>query len=302
MILNGLVEYNSKIIKNSSFKVKEKGSIRLKVPAPRASTIKAQKINLDVYYEDNDLIIVNKPPGMVVHPAVGNNEGTLVNALLHHCKQSLSGIGGIERPGIVHRLDKMTSGLLIVAKNDFVHISLSEQFKKKDITRKYKAITVNKLLDFKGDIKKNLERSKFDRKKVCVTSPNRGKFAHTNYNLVNKFVISDSLTLNYINCELLTGRTHQIRVHMSSIGSPILGDISYGRKFDIKSKKFEKHFCELIINDWYSKKRHALHAETLGFFHPVKKKKMYFKSTLPSDFSKLLKYLEKFSINNDNES
>ena len=136
MILNGLVEYNSKIIKNSSFKVKEKGSIRLKVPAPRASTIKAQKINLDVYYEDNDLIIVNKPPGMVVHPAVGNNEGTLVNALLHHCKQSLSGIGGIERPGIVHRLDKMTSGLLIVAKNDFVHISLSEQFKKKKYYKK----------------------------------------------------------------------------------------------------------------------------------------------------------------------
>ncbi len=299
-ITEGLVEYNSKIVKDSSLKIKEIGVIRLKIHKAKTSDIKAQKIELDVCYEDNDLIVVNKPSGMVVHPATGNYQNTLVNALLYHCKGTLSGIGGIERPGIVHRIDKMTSGLLIIAKNDYVHMSLSEQFKRKQIKRKYKAITTNELMSFKGEIKKNLERSKFDRKKIAVTSSKRGKTAHTSYSLINKYLISDKLTLNLINCELFTGRTHQIRVHMSSIGSPILGDLNYGKKINIHNNNFDKKFCALIEKDWHDKKRHALHAETLGFFHPVKKKAMYFKSSLPNDFSKLLKYIEKFYIDNNN--
>ena len=224
-----------------------------------------QNIPLDVIYEDEDIIVVNKPKGMVVHPAAGNPDGTLVNALLYHCKGQLSGINGVLRPGIVHRIDKNTSGLLVVAKSDRAHASLSEQIKEHSMTREYRAVIYGHLKETEGTVDAPIGRSTVDRKRMCVTDKN-SKNAVTHYTVLEEF-----RDFSYISCKLETGRTHQIRVHMSYIGHPLAGDDVYGP---------QKVITELLGQ--------CLHAIRLGFVHPVTGEYMEFSSQLPDYFNKFL--------------
>lgn len=230
---------------NKSYKVKANDEIIIQVEPAKAVDIVPENIPLDIYYEDSDLLVVNKPKGMVVHPANGNPNGTLVNALMYHCKDSLSGINGEIRPGIVHRIDKDTSGLLLVAKNDFTHENLAQQFKNHTITRVYNAIVYGNVKNEEGDIDAPIGRHKTDRKKFCVTQTN-SKNAFTHYEVLEKL---NGFTL--IEARLKTGRTHQIRVHLQSIGHPLAGDPVYGPKNVISQLNGQ-----------------ALHAGVLGFIHP----------------------------------
>ncbi|MBQ8000488.1 MAG: RluA family pseudouridine synthase [Ruminococcus sp.] len=229
-----------------------------------------QNIPLDIVYEDDDLIVVNKPKGMVVHPAAGNPHGTLVNALLYHCQGNLSGINGVLRPGIVHRIDKNTSGLLVVAKSDRAHFSLSEQIKEHSMTREYRAVIYGHLKEQDGEVDAPIGRSTIDRKRMCVTDKN-SKHAVTHYTVLEEF-----RDFSYISCRLETGRTHQIRVHMSYIGHPLAGDDVYGPK---------KVITELSGQ--------CLHAVRLGFIHPVSGDYMEFTSELPDYFNKFLDKVRK---------
>ena len=248
---------------SKSYKVKENDEIVINVPPARDMGIIAQDIPLDIYYEDDDLLVVNKPKGMVVHPANGNESGTLVNALMYHCKGSLSGINGEIRPGIVHRIDKDTSGLLVVAKNDKAHEGLAAQFKEHSVTRVYNAIVYGNLKNDEGDIDAPIGRHKTDRKKFCVTEVN-SKSAFTHYKVLERL---KGFTL--IECRLKTGRTHQIRVHMQSIGHPLAGDPVYGPKN--------------IISELDGQ---ALHRGVIGFVHPIKKEYMEFSAPWCSQFQK----------------
>ena len=258
----GNIFVNGKIC-SKSYKVKENDEIVINVPPARDMGIIAQDIPLDIYYEDDDLLVVNKPKGMVVHPANGNESGTLVNALMYHCKGSLSGINGEIRPGIVHRIDKDTSGLLVVAKNDKAHEGLAAQFKEHSVTRVYNAIVYGNLKDDEGDIDAPIGRHKTDRKKFCVTEVN-SKSAFTHYKVLERL---KGFTL--IECRLKTGRTHQIRVHMQSIGHPLAGDPVYGPKN--------------IISELDGQ---ALHRGVIGFIHPIKKEYMEFSAPWCSQFQK----------------
>ena len=258
----GNIFVNGKIC-SKSYKVKENDEIVINVPPARDMGIIAQDIPLDIYYEDDDLLVVNKPKGMVVHPANGNESGTLVNALMYHCKGSLSGINGEIRPGIVHRIDKDTSGLLVVAKNDKAHEGLAAQFKEHSVTRVYNAIVYGNLKDDEGDIDAPIGRHKTDRKKFCVTEVN-SKSAFTHYKVLERL---KGFTL--IECRLKTGRTHQIRVHMQSIGHPLAGDPVYGPKN--------------IISELDGQ---ALHRGVIGFVHPIKKEYMEFSAHWCSQFQK----------------
>ena len=292
LILSGNVFYNSEVIRDRSLKLKNKGEIIVYIPPSKKMEIKAQNIDIDIIYEDMDLIIVNKSAGMVVHPAFGNYENTLVNALLYHCDKSLSGIGGVERPGIVHRLDKMTSGLIVIAKNDESHKGLSLQFKKRTIIREYRAIVWNKFKKMRGTVDLNITRSKKNRKLMSVTNNSKeGKSSKTSFELKKEYKINKKFFLNYIKCKLQTGRTHQIRVHMSSMGNFLLGDSSYGKKKNIDNDLNQKLFS-LIKNDWIEQNRHALHAKTLGFVHPIKGKNLFFSSKNPPDFKKIINLLD----------
>ena len=258
----GNIFVNGKIC-SKSYKVKENDEIVINVPPARDMGIIAQDIPLDIYYEDEDLLVVNKPKGMVVHPANGNESGTLVNALMYHCKGSLSGINGEIRPGIVHRIDKDTSGLLVVAKNDKAHEGLATQFKEHSVTRVYNAIVYGDLKNDEGDIDAPIGRHKTDRKKFCVTEVN-SKSAFTHYKVLERL---KGFTL--IECRLKTGRTHQIRVHMQSIGHPLAGDPVYGPKN--------------IITELDGQ---ALHRGVIGFVHPIKKEYMEFFAPWCSQFQK----------------
>ena len=258
----GNIFVNGKIC-SKSYKVKENDEIVINVPPARDMGIIAQDIPLDIYYEDDDLLVVNKPKGMVVHPANGNESGTLVNALMYHCKGSLSGINGEIRPGIVHRIDKDTSGLLVVAKNDKAHEGLAAQFKEHSVTRVYNAIVYGNLKNDEGDIDAPIGRHKTDRKKFCVTEVN-SKSAFTHYKVLERL---KGFTL--IECRLKTGRTHQIRVHMQSIGHPLAGDPVYGPKN--------------IIGELDGQ---ALHRGVIGFVHPIKKEYMEFSAPWCSQFQK----------------
>ena len=258
----GNIFVNGKIC-SKSYKVKENDEIVINVPPAKDMGIIAQDIPLDIYYEDDDLIVVNKPKGMVVHPANGNESGTLVNALMYHCKGSLSGINGEIRPGIVHRIDKDTSGLLVVAKNDKAHEGLAAQFKEHSVTRVYNAIVYGNLKDDEGDIDAPIGRHKTDRKKFCVTEVN-SKSAFTHYKVLERL---KGFTL--IECRLKTGRTHQIRVHMQSIGHPLAGDPVYGPKNVISELDGQ-----------------ALHRGVIGFVHPIKKEYMEFSAPWCSQFQK----------------
>ena len=294
LITEKSIFFNSKIILEQTFKLKLEGEIKIIIPDNKKIDLKPQKIELNIIYEDKDLIVINKPAGMVVHPAAtGNYSNTVVNALLYHCKESLSGIGGFERPGIVHRLDKMTSGIMVIAKNDETHQNLSSQFQNRLVEKTYRAITLNRLIDKEGEIKKNIIRSKIDRKKMTVCKTEFGKEAWTSYFLNNSFIINKGLILNDINCKIHTGRTHQIRVHMNSQNNPLLGDVIYGKKINIKNKIIDKHLIEIVENDWYLKNRHALHASFISFKHPSKEKKIHFNCPLPGDFKRILEYLKK---------
>lgn len=248
---------------SKSYKMKSGDILEIIVEEAKDVGIEAEDIPLDIYYEDKDLLVVNKPKGMVVHPANGNESGTLVNALMFHCKDSLSGINGEIRPGIVHRIDKDTSGLLVVAKNDIAHEHLAKQFKEHSINRIYYAIVYGNVKEESGDIEAPIGRHKTDRKKFCITEIN-SKYAFTHYDVVDKL---NGFTL--VKLKLKTGRTHQIRVHMQSKGHPLAGDPVYGPKNCITELKGQ-----------------ALHAGVLGFIHPTTGEYIEFSSPWPTEFEK----------------
>ncbi|AYE35621.1 RluA family pseudouridine synthase [Clostridium septicum] len=262
------VSVNGKIVK-SNYKLKIDDEVIVKIPEATILEVDPEDIPLDIIYEDEDIIVVNKPQGMVVHPAPGNYTGTLVNALLYHCKD-LSGINGVIRPGIVHRIDKDTSGILVVAKNDEAHNNLAAQFKEHSIKREYYALVNGKFVNTRGTIDKPLGRNKKDRLKIAIVED--GKRAVTHYEVLEQYNTNISL----VKCTLETGRTHQIRVHMASIGHPLIGDALYG----LKKQKFN------LIGQ-------ALHAKTLGFIHPRFSTYIEFNSELPEYYNKLLKELRK---------
>ena len=267
LISDGNITVNDKTVK-ANYKVRENDLIKIIIPDAVPVDIPAEDIPLNIVYEDDDLLIVNKPKGMVVHPAPGHYTGTLVNALMYHCKDKLSGINGELRPGIVHRIDMDTTGLLVICKNDKAHNFIAEQLKEHSITRKYQAIVYNAFKDEEGTVEGNIGRHPNDRKKMTIT-PN-GKEAVTHYKVLKNL---GKYTL--IECQLETGRTHQIRVHMTSINHPLLGDEIYGPKT-----------CP------YNLQGQVLHAKTLGFIHPTTKEYMEFDSELPEYFQKLIDLLD----------
>ncbi len=264
LISEGNVTVNSKVV-SKSYKIDIGDRVEAEISEPRELQVEAEDIPLDILYEDEHLIVVNKAKGMVVHPAAGNYTGTLVNALLHHCKGNLSGINGVMRPGIVHRIDKNTSGILVIAKSDIAHNSLSEQIKEHSVKREYHAVIYGHLKESSGVVKAPIGRHQIDRKKMCVTDKN-SKSAVTHYEVIEEFK-----DFSYIRCVLETGRTHQIRVHMAYLGHPLAGDDVYGPK---------KVITELSGQ--------CLHAKKLGFIHPVSGEYMEFESELPDTFNKFL--------------
>ncbi|ATP19118.1 RluA family pseudouridine synthase [Sphingobium yanoikuyae] len=261
---------------NPSMKVAVGQDYSITLPAPVALDAVAQDIPLDIVHEDADLIVVDKPAGLVVHPAAGNLDGTLVNALLHHCDGQLSGIGGVARPGIVHRIDKDTSGLLVVAKSDKAHEGLARQFKDHSIDRLYAAIVYGIPTPGSGTVDAWIGRSDADRKKMAVHREGRGKHAVTHYRVMERL-----RGAAMVECRLETGRTHQVRVHMAHLGHPLIGDPVYGR-----DRKGFKSILETL-----GFKRQALHAKRLGFIHPVTEEPLAFDSPLPADMQELLSEL-----------
>lgn len=261
------ITVNDKNIK-SNYKVKDRDKIKVIIPVPKELTISGEDIPLDIVFEDKDVVVVNKPQGMVVHPASGVYSGTLVNALLNHC-EDLSGINGVVRPGIVHRIDKDTSGVLVIAKNDFAHNKLAQQFKEHSMKREYYALVEGRVKNEEGTIDAPLGRHPQDRIKMAIVKD--GKRAVTHYKVIETY---KNTTL--IKCRLETGRTHQIRVHMAHIGHPLVGDPVYGYK---KQK--------------YKLEGQLLHAKVLGFIHPSTNEYMEFESELPSYFTKILEILKK---------
>ena len=289
LILNGMVKINNQICYEPSKKISLKNNLIIEIPPPKKTNIKPYNYNLDIIFEDSDIIMINKPAGLVVHPGAGNTENTLVNALVNYCKGTLSTIGGELRPGIVHRLDKDTSGLLVVAKNDVAHINLSKQFSNHTINRKYEALVWGTLRPQKGIIKSYITRSNRNRQLMEV-SQTKGKSAVTNYKTLEIFQNNKVPTLSLIECKLDSGRTHQIRVHMTYKGNPIVGDKLYKKK----NKKFKKIDMELnsIMKNI---DRQFLHAKSLGFVHPLSNKDVHFEIPLPKNLSKLVNKLRSLS-------
>ncbi len=267
LISSGAVLADGKAV-NKNYKLRGGEEISVEIPDPEPMDAQPEDIPLDIVYEDADLLVVNKPKGMVVHPAHGNWNGTLVNALLHHCKGQLSGINGVIRPGIVHRIDKDTSGLLIVAKNDRAHVHLAEQIREHSFTREYEAVACGSFKEESGTVDAPIGRHKTDRKKMCVTAEN-SRNATTHYQVLRQYGGYAHLRLR-----LETGRTHQIRVHLAYIGHPVLGDQVYG-----KPSKWVEGQC--------------LHARKIGFIHPSTGEYMEFSSELPEYFQAVLRRLEK---------
>ena len=271
LIENSGVTVNKKQV-DKKYKLSDGDIVVLQIPDPVPYEAKAENIPLDIVYEDDYLLVVNKPKGMVVHPAAGNYEGTLVNSLLYHCGDSLSGINGVLRPGIVHRIDKDTSGLLIVAKNDFAHAHLAKQIKDHSFTREYEAVVFGNLKDDEGTVDAPIGRNPNDRKKMCVTAKN-SKNAVTHYSVIRRYK-----GYTHIKCILETGRTHQIRVHMSYLGHPVAGDTVYGVK-----------------NEKVSFVGQCLHARKIGFIHPKTEEYLEFSSQLPDYFTEFLTKLNNIS-------
>ena len=290
LIYEGEVTLNNIKINNPAKKIKYKDLVKINFPPPKETHIKPSNIPLDILYDDDDIILINKFPGTVVHPGAGNYEKTIVNALLYKYKNNLSSIGGKLRPGIVHRIDKDTSGVIVVAKNDNAHINLSEQFSSHTIKRVYEALVWGSLRPQNGNITEKISRSIKNRQLMAVRKE-KGKMAITNYITLKIFQNYNLPKISLIECQLKTGRTHQIRVHMNFKGNPILGDRSYGKS----KKKFKKidPKIENIINNF---NRQALHAKSLGFLHPKTKKEVFFEAKRPEDFDALIKSLKRTSI------
>ncbi len=276
LIRSGAVDSGGTLLRDPALKVRGTENLQLAVPEPEPAHNEPQDIPLRVVFEDEHLLVVDKPAGLVVHPAAGNRDGTLVNALLHHCGGSLSGIGGVARPGIVHRIDKDTSGLLVVAKTDVAHEGLARQFAAHSIDRRYLAIVSGVPKTADGTVDAPLARSAANRKKIAIVAGGRGKRAVTHWRRVS--VLRDAAL---VECRLETGRTHQVRVHMASIGHPLVGDPVYGRA----GKTHGKLLKDLQFH------RQALHAAELGFTHPVTKRQLSFASAMPADMQQLFKAL-----------
>lgn len=265
---DGLVTLGGKVLAKK-YKISGNEEIVIEVPEPEELSIEPENIPLDIVYEDSDVIVVNKPQGLCVHPAPGNESGTLVNGLVYHCGDELSAINGVIRPGIVHRIDKDTSGLLIVAKNNDAHLKLSDQLKERKAMRKYVALVNGNIKEDSGTINKPIARNPVDRKKMAVVQG--GREAITHFNVLERF-----MQYTLVECILETGRTHQIRVHMASIGHSIVGDPLYG----IKKEKFNLD-------------GQLLHAKTIGFVHPSNGEMMEFTSEIPEHFTKVIEKLRK---------
>jgi 23S rRNA pseudouridine1911/1915/1917 synthase len=283
------VKINNTIEKSPSKKLKTNDIIEINLILNEEIKIVATKIKLDVVYEDKDILIINKPAGMVVHPGAGNYKDTLVNALIYKYKNNLSDVNGITRPGIVHRIDKETSGLLVVAKNNKAHSDLGKQFSDHTIQRTYQALAWGVLRPLSGRIETLIGRSRKNRQLMSVTEIT-GKNSITNYKTLKVFNIKDIPKISFLECLLETGRTHQIRVHMAYKGNSLLGDQQYGKK-NIRFKKINEDFEDKLK----VLSRQALHAKSLGFIHPTSKKNMSFESKLPKDFKKILDLLNKLS-------
>jgi len=294
LIGSGEVQVNEKIIDSASFKVKNGDKISIIVPEPIPTEIRINtEIKLNIAYEDDDLLVIDKQAGLTVHPGAGNHQDTMVNALIGYCGDSLSGIGGVQRPGIVHRLDKNTSGLLVVAKHDKAHVSLSEQLQKRDLKRKYIAFVWGSPFPPIGVIDNYLDRHHKDRTKRTVVKSG-GKNAITHYKLLQSYADKQ---ISAVECTLETGRTHQIRVHFKHFGYPLLGDDTYGASHYNLRKDYYSDEEEKYITKF---PRQALHSKFISFIHPIKNERMSFESNIdesgPEDLFKLYKIL------NDNES
>jgi 23S rRNA pseudouridine1911/1915/1917 synthase len=275
----GDVTRSGAVVRDASAKVKPGEAYVLTLPPPAPLDALAQDIPLEIMFEDEHLLLVNKPAGLVVHPACGNLDGTMVNALLHHCAGRLSGIGGVARPGIVHRIDKDTSGLLVVAKTDPAHVGLSKQFKAHSLERVYTAVTVGMPMPMSGTINANLGRSSSDRKKMAIVDADHGKTAITHYRTLRRLGSQGAV----VEARLETGRTHQVRVHLTSIGHPLVGDPVYG--INRRSGPLKALLADLKFN------RQALHAGVLGFVHPITGETMRYEAALPGDMVSLIQAL-----------
>lgn len=288
LIEEGQVRLNQKPCDSANKKLRMGDAVEIEIPPPVAAEPGAEEIALDIIYEDEDLLVINKPAGMVVHPGAGNFSGTLVNALLHHNADDLSGIGGVLRPGIVHRLDKETSGLMVVAKNDIAHRGLAEQLETRSLSRIYKALVLGVPFPAKGLIDQPLGRHPSSRIKMSIRR-NGGKEARTHYTVEKNF--RDQFAL--VECRLETGRTHQIRVHMEFLKHPLIGDPVYGPQTSalraaLKRGGYDEKPSEAVL----AFPRQALHAWAMHFVHPVSGEELGFEAPLPKDFSKLLKNLQ----------
>ena len=285
LILEKRLKLNKEIIVNPSKKISNGDTIELIIPEPKKASIKPYKFKLNIVFEDKDLIVLNKPAGIAIHPGAGNYDNTIVNALINYDKNCLSNIGGELRPGIVHRIDKNTSGLVVIAKNNQTHENLSNQFRKHSIQRVYQLLIWGKVRPSKGKIVTLISRSTKNRQ-MMVVSNIKGKKAITNYKTIEIFENKYTPTLSLLECKLETGRTHQIRVHINYLGNSIVGDDKYKKKFK-KIKNIDQDLEKLLTN----LNRQFLHAKTLGFFHPSKKKEMTFSSNLPNELEIILKKL-----------
>ena len=285
LILDKKLKLNNKLLTDPSKKISTNDILELIIPEPKKTSLKPYEYKLDITYEDEDLIIINKPAGIVMHPGAGNFDNTIVNALMSYDKNSLSNIGDELRPGIVHRIDKNTSGLVVIAKNNQAHENLSNQFKKHTITRVYQLLIWGKVRPSKGKIETLLTRSSKNRQMMEVSNT-KGKKAITNYKTIEIFENKFTPTLSLLECKLETGRTHQIRVHMNFLGNSIVGDDKYRKKF----KKI-KDIDPLLEKELVNLNRQFLHAKTIGFIHPKKNKEMIFNSILPQELEIILKML-----------
>ncbi|HVZ92865.1 MAG TPA: RluA family pseudouridine synthase [Rhizomicrobium sp.] len=288
LIDEGRVTLGGKTIRDANRRVKPGEEYRLAAPAPRPARPQAQEIPLRIVHEDKDLIVIDKPAGLVVHPAAGNPDGTLVNALIAHCGDELAGIGGEARPGIVHRLDKDTSGLIVAAKSERAMRSLAKQFANHTIERAYHALVWGSPRAGDGVIEGDIGRNPFDRKRMAVLRGG-GKSARTRYRVIERFGDPDRSFASLIECRLETGRTHQIRVHLTHIGHPLIGDPSYGRARRAPRAKTEAEARAFAETEGFA--RQALHAYLLGFQHPTAHRTMRFESPWPEDFARLVKAL-----------
>ena len=289
IILNKGLKLNNKIVVDPSKKIFDRDILEIIIPEPKKASLKPYNYKLDIIYEDEDLMVINKPAGIVMHPGAGNYDNTIVNALINYDRNSLSNIGNELRPGIVHRIDKNTSGLVLIAKNNQSHENLSFQFSKHSIKRIYQLLIWGKIRPSKGKIKTLITRSSRNRQMMEVSNT-KGKVAITNYKSIEIFENEKTPTLSLLECELETGRTHQIRVHMNYLGNSIVGDDKYKKKF----KKI-KNIDPLLEKKLIKLNRQFLHAKTIGFIHPKKNKKMLFDSILPQELKIILKILRNTS-------